>query len=115
MLQITKAQMQIFSQQVRNEGNHRIANYVGRRFPQAFNGYNEERKIAVIERMRSAAAVFGLERDDHIGTYIDLFLMYGPGFESQAWAAPILGDTRISPQAKILALKRRVRASGVEI
>lgn len=115
MLRITEEQMQKLDQLTRDRGNRRIAEYVAERFPHAFAGYDEARKIAVIERMREAAAAFGFERDDHIGTYIDLFVMYGPGFESQPWAASILNDPDLSPAAKVFALKRRVSASGVEV
>jgi hypothetical protein len=115
MLQISQSQMQALNETAHDKRNRRIADYVDIRFPQVFDDYDEKRKMGVIERMRSAADEFGLKRDDHVGSYIDLFLMYGAGFESQAWAAPILRNRQLSPELKILALKRRVHASGVAI
>jgi hypothetical protein len=114
-MQISATQMQVLDEHRRDAGNRRIAAYVAERFPQAFAGRDEPQKIAVIERMREAAAPFGFERDDHLGSYIVLYLMYGPGFESQPWAATVLGNALLSPQEKIRTLERRVRAAGVEL
>jgi hypothetical protein len=114
-MQFSFKQMQVLDEHRRADGNRRIAAYVDERFPQAFAGRDEPQKAAVIERMREAAAVFGFERDDHLGTYIVLHLMYGVGFESQPWAAPVLGNALLGPQEKIRTLERRVRAAGASL
>jgi hypothetical protein len=114
-MQLSAKQMQVLDQHARDEGNRRIAAYVESRFPQAFADRDDEQKALVIERMREAAAPFGLDRDDHVGTYIVLHLMYGAGFESQPWAASVLENTELTPQAKIRALERRVGAAGIEL
>lgn len=114
-MRISATQMQVLDERRRGEGNRRIAAYVDERFPQAFAGREQAQKVAVIERMREAAAAFGFERDDHLGAYIVLYLMYGPGFESQPWAASVLGNTLLSPQEKIRTLERRVRAAGAKV
>jgi hypothetical protein len=41
--------------------------------------------------------------------------MYGPGFETQPWAASVLGNALLSPQEKIRTLERRVRAAGARV
>lgn len=114
-MQITARQIRQLDQGARDEGNRRIAAYIGMRFPPAFAGRDEPQQIAIVERMREAAATWGFERDDHIGTYIALHLMYGAGFVSQPWAAPVLRDMRRSPVVKMRTLVRRVRAAGIDL
>ncbi|MCG2594425.1 hypothetical protein LZ009_16735 [Ramlibacter sp. XY19] len=111
-MRLSVQQMQVLSEHAREAGNRRVAAYVDARFPQVFAGRDDAQRCAAVERMRESAAAFGLERDDHLGSYIVLHLMYGPGFEKQEWAAPVLANSLLSPQEKIRTLERRVRAAG---
>ena len=114
-MRLNAQQMQVLEEHAREAANRRVAAYVDARFPQAFADRSDTQRCAVVERMRQAAAAFGIERDDHLGSYIVLHVMYGPGFETQDWAAPVLGNALLGPGEKIRTLERRVRAAGGQV
>lgn len=114
-MQISAQQMRALDERRRQAGNRRLATYVEERFPGVFADRDDAQRLAAIERMREAAAAFGFERDDHVGWYIVLHLMYGPGFASQPWAETVLRDPVLGPQKKIRTLERRVRRAGGQL
>jgi hypothetical protein len=112
---IRTEQMSEMSAQARRRANVELASYARRRFPTRFADNRDDTLLQFSGEVRIRAAAFGIEREDHVATWLDLTVMYGADFSQAAWAAPIVNDKGLGPDEKIAALTSRVEETGVNL
>lgn len=115
MLAIRSEQIQAFVPVLRQRANEQLAAYARRRFPDLFAESDDEKLMTLAEEVRAAAEAYGFEQDDHVATFLDLWVMYGSGFPQSPWAAPILLNAYLWPDEKIGRLRQRVEQSGIAL
>ena len=92
-----------------------MVDYARRRFPTKFAQTPQETMMRIVKEIRNRAAGDGFEREDHVASYLDFTVMYGPDFSRSEWAQPILENDAYNVDQKIQALSTRVEETGVKL
>lgn len=112
---IRPKQMSDLADDAQSRADRELAAYARRRFPTRFADTEEEVLLKIVNEVRKNAAAEGFEREDHVSTFLDLTVMYGSGFPQSDWAAPILTNESLDPEAKMLSLTHRLEENGVKL
>jgi len=92
-----------------------LVRYLRQRFPTTLAQKSDADLQEIGQASREIGARHGITDDRDIGTIADLTVMYGQGFESEPWAAEVLGDSMLAGPDKTEILRQRVKAAGTRM
>ena len=114
-IQIRSEQMAEFAVQRIAEANQKLPEYLRRRFPTRLGDKQHSELVEFVLRCRDEAKQYGIEREDCIATYMDLWMMYGAEFAHSDWAIDVMTCDSLHGPDKLAILRHRVAISGVEL
>ena len=95
-----------------DRANSRMVQWLKRRYPVQCSRLGDAELLAFVVAQRSKAASYKVEREDNVATFMDLAIMYGPGFPQQLWATDVLSSKLHGPD-KMAILRARIESAGV--
>lgn len=111
MMTIRKKNMAMLAQSLERSSPERLVKYVMARFPPIY-GEDEDAAFALVDRVTTTAAEYGITKDEDLALFADLSVMFGEDFHRDPWAVEVLTSETMKPREKMIELRSRVHESG---
>ena len=111
-MQLNKRQLAKLDAWALDCANSRLVQWLKRRYPAQCSQLGDAELLAFVVAQRAQAASYEVKREDNVATFLDLAVMYGPGFPQQLWAADALASKLHGPD-KMAILRARIENNDV--
>jgi hypothetical protein len=112
---IRKNQMKVMSEHMRDKANHHLVIYARQRFPMQFEQTDDDTLYKFVEKVRSTANKYKIQKENDVATFLDFTVMYGEDFHKDPWASDFLKCDTLHGPDKMAMLRDRVQKSGVNL
>ena len=114
-LTVSTRQLAAITAVLEDQEDAMLLSYATERFPAILVPGSAECNTEWIKSVRMKAKRYGIKRGRNLAVFIDLTIMYGPGFSEAEWAADTLRSKSCSEAEKINILKAKLEAQGITI
>jgi hypothetical protein len=106
-LRIRTEQMKAFSDYMNRDFEKRAMGYLRTEFAVESRKMTDQQLAMIIQDGSGKASAYGLVRENEIGIFLELMMLFGPQFDrSEDWAVDTLSNPVSTPEQKIVVLEQ---------